>query len=345
MKNSILIQNVYHMLSYAFQVLNKNGYKNIKTETFENTADMFAAIIQKGVESQLKRYLNRDYVTETEVLSTLRGKVRITKSINQMSFLNKKYVCSYDEFSIDSYMNRILKTTMLILLKADIASERKHYLKSILQYFSQVQEIDAHCINWKFHFNQNNQTYRMLMGICYLTLNGLLLTQSSGKTELMDFLDEQQMCRLYEKFVLEYYRKHFPSLHPTASTMNWVAEGETQYLPTMKTDITLTDSEKILIIDTKYYNRTMQNHYDKTSYHSGNICQIFSYVKNKEGTGSRKEVSGMLLYAKTDENITPDQTFSILGNQFSVRTLDLNVEFKEIKKQLDDIAKDKFSIP
>ena len=347
MNNSIQIKNVYYMLSYAYQVLNQNGYKHIETESFENTADMFSAIIQKGVEIQLKKYLNREYVSENSELSTLRGKIEINDSINQMSFLKKKLVCSYDEFSIDSYMNRILKSVMLLLLKADIPSERKQGLKTLLVYFQNVRTLDLHHVNWKIRYNQNTQSYRMLMGVCYLLVQGLLQTQKNGLQKLMDFLDEQRMSRLYEKFVLEYYRKHFKELNATPAFVDWATEEESQYLPTMKTDITLTGKNKILIIDTKFYRHSMQFQFDKYSYHSGNMYQILSYVKNKEVEMKKKttvdwEVSGMLLYAKTDESVTPNQSLKILGNNFTVRTLDLNMEFSQIKNDLDKIVADSF---
>ena len=328
------------MLTYAFQVLNQESYKSISVEFFKNTAEMFTAILCKGIESQLKRYLNRDYVVKTEALSSLTGSIRVTESINQMSFLNKKLVCSFDEFSNDSYMNRILKSTMHLLLKADISIEQKKSLKSLLPYFDEVRKIDIYRINWKFHFNQNNQTYRMLMGICYLTIKGLLQTQDNGKIKLMDFIDEQRLCRLYEKFVLTYYQKHFSHLNPSANYIEWDSQGEKEYLPAMKTDITLEDKsqKKDLIIDTKYYGRTMQSQFGKNSYHSGNMYQIHSYVSNKKATYVGK-VSELLLYAKTDEEITPNQKFTISGNQFAVQTLDLNVDFSDIEKQLNDIVK------
>lgn len=327
------------MLAYAYQVLNQNGYKHIETESFENTADMFAAIIQKGVEIQLKKYLNREYITETSELSTLRGKIEINDSINQMSFLKKKLVCSYDEFSIDSYMNRILKSVMLLLLKSDISTDRKQGLKSLLVYFSTVKTVDLYHVNWKIRYNQNTQGYQMLMGICYLLVQGLLQTQKNGSLKLMDFLDAQRMSHLYEKFVLEYYRKHFPELNASPSSVEWDAEGELQYLPAMKTDITLTDKKqnKILIIDTKFYSHTMQVQFDKYSYHSGNMYQVLSYVKNKESSFDG-EVSGMLLYAKTDESLTPNQNLKILGNHFCIRTLDLNTDFDQIKNELNEIV-------
>ena len=38
----IRIKNIYYMLSYAFQVLNEQGYKQIKTEEFETIMEDFA---------------------------------------------------------------------------------------------------------------------------------------------------------------------------------------------------------------------------------------------------------------------------------------------------------------
>ena len=45
----------------------------------------------------------------------------------------------------------------------------------------------------------------------------------------------------------------------------------------------------------------------------------------------------MLLYARTTNEIQPDSDYVMSGNKISVKTLDLNREFGEIKKQLDDI--------
>ncbi|MFA6830435.1 MAG: 5-methylcytosine-specific restriction endonuclease system specificity protein McrC, partial [Bacilli bacterium] len=69
---------------------------------------------------------------------------------------------------------------------------------------------------------------------------------------------------------------------------------------------------------------------------SANIYQIFTYVKNKAFKG--KNVSGMLLYAKTDEQKAPDSVYLMSGNKISVKTLDLSSDFKSISKQLNMIA-------
>lgn len=337
----IRIQNIYYMLAYAFQVLNEHGYKSIATEDFDNTAELCAAILTRGINIQIKHGLGKEYMSRKESLASLRGKIDITESIKTQALQRRQLVCSYDEFSVNSFMNRIIKSTMLLLLRADIVKTRKKELKKLLVYFDDVDPIDLHSVNWNMQYNRNNQTYRMLIGICYLIVKGLLQTQSDGTTKLMDFLDEQRMHRLYEKFILEYYRKEYPQITANASQIPWQLDDDMgAMLPVMQTDIMLSYREKTLIIDAKYYAHSTQVQYDKHTLHSGNVYQIFTYVKNKEAELADKphEVSGMLLYAKTDEDIYPENEYRMSGNRIEVRTLNLDDDFPMIKAQLDGIV-------
>lgn len=106
----------------------------------------------------------------------------------------------------------------------------------------------------------------------------------------------------------------------------------------------LTRGNEVLIIDAKYYTHTTQTQYDVHTLHSGNLYQIFTYVKNKEAEFGNEphQVSGMLLYAATDEAIQPDNRYQMSGNQISVKTLDLNRNFSEISAQLNRIVEDHF---
>lgn len=344
----IAIQNVYYMLSYAFQVLNEQGYKNIATEQFQNTAELMAAILEKGIALQLKRGLGKEYIPQMEALSSLRGKIDIAESIKTQSMLRKQLICTYDEFSVNSTMNRIIKSTVELLLCSNISKQRKKNLRKLMVYFGEVDFIDLHTVNWNVQYNRNNQTYRMLISICYLVVKGLLQTQSDGSKKLMDFLDEQRMCRLYEKFILEYYRKEFRNLiTANASQIPWqLDDEESSMLPVMQSDIMLQRGDRVLIIDAKYYEHSTQVQFDKHTLHSGNLYQIFTYVKNKEYEMRDKDhkVAGMLLYAKTDEEIYPNNVYQMSGNQISVRTLDLNLLFSEIAEQLNTIAKTHFDL-
>ena len=336
------IQNIYYMLSYAFQTLQAENYKDLAAENFHNTAELCAAILDKGIGIQLKHGLRRDYVSKSESLSTLQGKLNISESIKTQTMLKKQMICTYDEFSTNIQFNQIIKSTVLLLLKANITNSRKKSLRKLLLFFSDVNEIDLHFVNWNQQYNRSNQNYQMLIGMCYLVYKGLLTTQNNGTTKLMDFFDGQRMCRLYEKFLLEYYRKEHPELTANASQIAWqLDDTENQMLPRMQTDIMLSKNNNILIIDAKYYSHMTQQQYGIHTLHSNNLYQIFTYVKNKEFELRNYEhtVSGMLLYAQTDEDIIPNNTYHMSGNQISVLALDLNQDFSKISRTLDDIAK------
>lgn len=337
----IPVRNIYYMLAYAFQVLNAQGYKEIATEQFNNVAELFAAILAKGLTTQLKRGLAREYFPYKQPLSSLRGRINISESIKDQTILKQQMICTYDDFSINSYLNQIIKSTMESLLLSDISKERKKKIRKLVIFFREVESLNIHTINWKIQYNRNNQNYKMLISICYLVVKGLLQTNSDGSMKLLDFIDEQRMSRLYEKFILEYYRKEFKDISVSSSQIPWQLDDDNDLmLPVMQTDIMLTRGNKTLIIDTKYYTQAAQTRFNVQTVHSGNLYQIFTYVKNKESELHNKhhEVSGMLLYAKTDESLLPNNTYKMKGNRIIVRTLDLDCDFEEIAKQLNEIV-------
>ncbi|MBR3622758.1 MAG: hypothetical protein IKN43_05355 [Selenomonadaceae bacterium] len=209
------------------------------------------------------------------------------------------------------------------------------------------EKITPASIQWdRLQYQRNNRSYELLMNICYFVLDGMLQTTENGDYKVVSFADKH-MARLYEKFILEYYREHHTYLSEVkAAQVKWDIIGDTdtslvRFLPVMQTDITLRLGDIILIIDAKYYGKSLQKQFDKYTIHSGNMYQIYSYVKNQD-TNLTGYVGGLLLYAKTDEEIAPDGMANIGGNLIGAKTLDLNVPFRIIAKQLDKIAYDFF---
>lgn len=338
----IRIQNIYYMLAYAFQVLHEQGYKDVATEDFENTAELLSAILCRGVSIQIKRGLCRQYITNEEPLGSPRGKIEIGESIKTQAIRKKQLVCAYDEFSVDAYTTRIIKTTMELLLRANISKMRKKEIRKLLIFFDGVSVLSIHNINWDIQYDRNNQTYRMIIEVCHLVIKGLLQTSADGSTRIMDYADDQTMAKLYEKFILGYFQREHTDIKAYSPQIAWqVTDGYRTLLPTMQSDIVITNSKtkKTLIIDAKFYSHNMQMKapYMTQTLHSGNLYQIFTYVKNWNATPD-ETVSGMLLYARTDDAVQPDNDYQMSGNQISVKTLDLNNDFTAIANTLDLIA-------
>lgn len=336
---SIYIKNIYYMLSYAYQSLRQAEFRDIELETFDNIHDLFSEILSTGIAYQIKHGLSKEYVEITEPLRTLRGKIDLTETLRKQTLRNKQCVCCHDEYSENSYMNRILKTTSMLLIRLgqqDLKTKNK--LKKVMTYFSVVEELDPLTINWStLRYHRNNSRYQMLINICYLVINGLLLTTDNGKRKMASFIDDQQMSRLYEKFILRYFQNEHPKYHAASRQIAWDTTGKLDMLPTMQSDIMLRFGEQTIIIDAKYYSKSMQVQYEKRTIHSNNLYQIFTYVKNEDKQHTGK-VTGVVLYAKTDEEIVPDNQYILGGSKFIITTLDLKKDFTAIKQQLDSIV-------
>jgi 5-methylcytosine-specific restriction enzyme subunit McrC len=281
-----------------------------------------------------------------EDLSVMRGKLNINETLRLQVQRKQKLFCEFDDFSENNLYNQILKVTIHRLIKAeDVSSERKQALKQLIVLFGNVKLIQPDHITWKrLIYQRNNRNYELLLNICYLVLNGMLQTTEDGSYKLLSFSDEH-MERLYEKFILEYYKQHHPELSPSAPIIEWNHTEEPddqmiQFLPKMKTDIVMTKGDRTLIIDAKYYGKSMIENYGKATLRSSHLYQIFAYVKNMDAKNTGK-VSGLLLYAKTEEEVFPEgKPFVIGGNSIGAMTLDLNQKFKSIAEQLDKIASD-----
>ena len=346
---NVFIKNIYYMLSYAFTALRQENFEEIAKEKFDNIHNLFAAILAKGIGLQLKQGLYREYLNRTEDLTVMRGKIEMPGTVRNKVAHKQVLTCEYDELSENNQLNQILKTTVMILLRhAQVETTYKNELKKEMLFFSNVDTLEPASIRWAaLRFHRNNNTYQMLIGLCQLILEGMLLSTDRGVYRLASFMDEQRMFQLYEKFILEYYSKEFPELKASASQIPWALDDGVQtMLPIMQSDITLSYKDKILIIDAKYWAHSTQAQYDKHTIHSGNLYQIFTYVKNKTASinGKSCEVAGMLLYARTDEMVQPDAEYRMSGNMISVRTLDLNCEFQVIANQLNKIMEEYFGV-
>ena len=182
----------------------------------------------------------------------------------------------------------------------------------------------------------------MLMYICHFVLKNLLMTTEHGDYLMKSFTDEH-MERLFEKFILEFYRRHYPKCKAVPKEIEWEFDKaemsiESEFvLPAMKTDIFLTINSRTLIIDAKYYAHSLISNMGKYRINSPNFYQIYSYVHNydKEHLGI---VDGMLLYAQTQAEGKMDYQYQNKeGNTFYVKSLDLNQDFEVIKQQLVNI--------
>ena len=339
---NIPIKNIYYMLTYAFKELKHNNYEYIAGESFDNIYDLFAEIISKGVSYLLKQGLHKEYIIREDTIPTLKGKLNLSATIKERIAKRTRLACEYDELTINNIYNKIIKTTVGILLnKSDVKAGRKRELRKLMLYFDGIDEIVPSLVRWnQLRYDRNSRTYQMIHSLCYFILQSLLLSTEEGNAKMPQFSDEH-MNLLFQRFVMEYYKKHHPEYRAVAKQIKWnfseSSISSSSFLPIMQSDITITLGERTLIIDTKYYSKNLQEYYGKLTISSPNFYQIHTYVMN-EDKGHTGKVDGMLLYARTLADIQPDGDFTTNdGNKLMVRTLDLSKDFEDIKTDLETL--------
>ena len=344
MAAEIPIRNIYYLLCYAWNKLAEGELVDVSGIDSNELADLFATVLIKGVNHTLRRGLDRGYESHEEELSTIRGRIDVAVTTRRMLVAHGKAHCFFDEFTVNTIPNRILKSTLRFL--ANVPTLNKDLRKQSLKLYRDLHDVDDIPLN-KFVFrgiqlNSNNRFYRFLLNICEMVQSAWLLDEQSGKYKFRDFIrDDRAMARLYENFILNFYKLELKGSEVKKERLYWSASSETdpslKYLPTMETDISIRDRSRTLIIDAKYYSKTLSSYYDKESIHSGNIYQIMAYLNNiKNCDGNDGNVEGMLLYPVVDKKLR--ETYDMDGHKIHICTLDLSKDWKDIHNELLELV-------
>ncbi|WP_296721567.1 hypothetical protein [Erythrobacter sp.] len=105
----------------------------------------------------------------------------------------------------------------------------------------------------------------------------------------------------------------------------------------MRPDVFMRGSSRRIIIDTKYYASALQTYHGSESFHSGNLYQLFSYLKNAAASGpSFGRAEGILLNPAA--GIPLNETFQIQGHTVTVPTLDLMKPWRNVHAQLQQLV-------
>ncbi len=335
------VRNIYYMLCYSFygERLNEKEEANLGEEAFDNVYNLFSILLCLLLKKQVKKGVYKNYNYYTDDINYIKGKINISETIKANNLSNKKIVCEFDEYDENCLLNKVIKTAMYYLIKSSkIGSNTKDELKKILLYFSKVDVIDIKTIKWdSIKFNRNNISYKYIVDLCRLILEGLIVSDKKGNNKYKEFLDDNRVSAIYESFIREYYRKHYPQLNASSRKIN-INPTNISNIPTLKTDITLEYDNRMLIIDAKFYSKILRDGiFGSKVISNNNLNQVFVYVHSQDPltTGN---VKGMLLYAQTVDEPVIDIKYPMIGHDIFIRTLDMNSIWDNITERLNKIA-------
>lgn len=354
-KEPIPIQNLFYMLCYAWNVLSIKDTVNVSSEKIKDSYNLLGRIFSFGVGKLIRQGFHRCYIETEDELSVLKGKILLTDTINKSSLVRKKIYCEFDEFTSDNLFNQIIKYTLCCLIKNQaIDNTLKKDIKKQIIYFSNIGETQpSKNILQKLKYNRNNFIYKLLISIASMLYNNTLVNEEDGRIAFKDFYREEQMQKVYELFLLNFYALNLDKAiyHVHAPKISWSID-ETAFegieglldidtkITDRRTDIVIENKkEKIqFIIDAKYYKDALVSAYmndASETYRTGHINQVRGYILDSTFDGKKY---GALIYPTVYKSEI-EKGLPIKNAPILIKTINLNQEWQKIETDLLSFAK------
>lgn len=338
----IPIQNLYYLLSYAWNTLEEAERVAIDTEQYQHLPDLFAKVLINGLKILLKRGLDRDYQLQEQEVAGIKGKLNLSATLKSNRLWQQHTICAFDNYSADTPSNQILAATIRHLLDTpNLDKQLKSELQSIQRMFPPVTAISlSKQVFAQVHLRHNQRIYGFLLHVCRIIAENLLPTENPGRFQFVDFRrDERKMNRVFESFLFRFFQKEQNEYWVRREQIRWQWDApqdpqHLSYLPIMETDLTLESKSRKIIIDAKYYRSPLGgSRFETDKLVSANLYQLYSYLLNQAHRDERSRVAtGMLLYPQIDAPLRLDYRFG--EHLLLVRSINLNANWREIHQHL-----------
>lgn len=370
------VRNLYHMLLYVWGRYDKDLAEKARDVGSEgeisSLPNLFAHVLAEAVSQQLRRGLYRDYQPKEEVGPRIRGQLQVGPSVGRMLFRQGLAQCVFDEFSPDTLHNRIIKTTLLRLLReggldADIALR----VRMLLPRLHEVSELDLRARHFsEVRLHRNNREYGLLLDICRFVYEEAMPTpQGDQAMTFRAFAGDwfKRKGRLFQTFVSRFFelragdvgwqvQKSPTFQHPLQAAT--LAEGG--YLQRLETDVYVTHrSGRKVLIECKFYGKPFASKPKRRTekddelsdedvgaepaapgrkISNEHLLQLGAYMDGLTRKEGPKGVEGLLLYVQPDEHpLRADfEREGVAGAKqpLRVRCLDLTKPWDEVEADL-----------
>ena len=341
----IPIQNLYFLLCYAWNVLPEGDIRRVDFSNCSSNSDLLGQVLATGCNQLLKQGMQKEYQAHSEETSCIRGRLSFSESIKKNSLQYGKAFCVFDEYTLDNIQNQLLKATISKLLNlGELDSKLRRDLTAIKKRLHSIRDIKPRLCHFdQVKIHRNNRRYRLLLSVCRFVLLQWMPEYDGEKQIFRDFVrDEVLMRTVFEKFVRNFYRVELRQLAKVKSTrFKWKNTqsdpAQTYLLPGMRTDIVVNLPDKVIVIDTKYYSKSLQTgQFGNKTIYSEHVYQMFAYVSNIN-LQYTKPVEGIVLYAFAGEIV--DSEYLIHGNKIKFITLGMDCEWDKVREQLMNLVK------
>lgn len=341
--SEIPVANIYYLLCYAWDVLEERETL-ADVDALESTEllALFGRVLTSGTHRLLRKGLDRGYLQRSEELAGVRGKMLLGPTLRGDLLQRGRAVCEWDELEYDTLPNRLIKSTLLQLHQADELKGAKHAgmqqsMRDLLRWLKPINTIKIRSeLFRRVQLHRNNKMYSFLLHVCEF-IHENWLPSEAGTRRFRDFVREE-LPKLFEKFVLNFYRHHLPrDWSANSSVFKWHMEfanpDAVDLVPELRTDVSIRGPGRAIILDTKFYADALRGGYfGSATLPPSNLQQLYTYCSQRAVEPGWENAEGVLLYPKTTREFSAD--FISRGHRMRAMTLDLTAPWQRIESDL-----------
>jgi 5-methylcytosine-specific restriction enzyme subunit McrC len=328
------IRNLFCLLSYVNEMPELADSLNDVDEDLI-TYDFIAKRFLHEVDVLHRRGLVKNYVVTKEATGRLGGRVMMNESMPYIVARQPIVVCEKDEYSANILLNQVMKSTLKVMCVNRYVKEETR--KRSFAYQELMPEVDTPPLTKelfsKLYFGRHNVHYKRMVHIARLLHELTLLSHKNGNWSLFSAeLDETSLNQIFEKFLFHFYRVEQQDYQVSSEVIHWQLAGNRSFLPLMRTDVSLTHKNALekIVIDAKFYKNVFQENYGKSSFHSHNMYQLYTYLMHQP---IEMNLRGILIYPfngiAVDEAYRWDERMTM-----EVMTVNLDDSWKDIYGKL-----------
>jgi 5-methylcytosine-specific restriction enzyme subunit McrC len=336
----IPIKNLYYLFLYAWaRFPGKAPIEEVGIDESPDVPNLFAKLLSAGTRRVFRRGLDRGYKTFTHELVGPRGRLRLDRIIKRATQLRGTAICDFDELTHDVLHNQILKATLTSLAGCiDVSPPIRHDLRSLARLFYDVEDVHLSASHFRrTAVSRNNREYIFLMRLCEFIFWSLMPDERGTQSKFQGILDDEtRMSAVFEEFLRNFFQLHRTDYRVQSEWPTWHVSNATDddlaLLPRMKTDITLRNPDKTIIVDAKFYKNALAPGPHGEKVRSQHLYQLITYLQHERLYHEDKSLSGMLIYPDVGRSLR--LRYRLLDIPVVVATVDLSKEWPDIESEL-----------
>ena len=220
------------------------------SEQHQNLLDCLVQVHGHQMLAAVRRGIPRRYGQCRDDLPVLRGKLDIPRQFTRFAYRFDRVACAYDELSVDTPLNRVLKASVRKMTRFVRTYESQRLMTELAGHFEHVADSLAP-LRERVQIDRTNEAFRDLYRRACLLLEGEFQSTASGGRNGYALLFP--MGELFEKFVGCMLKRASP--HPVRlqhSKHHALKCEDGQQIFGLQPDAIIETPDGVVILDTKW---------------------------------------------------------------------------------------------